>query len=112
MNAQIDHFVKLPIQKRIESFYRIGSSLDGVIIDDILHIRQPDVVGNIPCTSSSFLDKEIVHFGEPISWLSDRSRARAMTVEDFEHIYKMGAVCNKCLAQLEIVENFEEYLWE
>ena len=35
-----------------------------------------------------------------------------MTVEDFEYLYKTGAVCNECLAQLEIVENFEEYLWE
>lgn len=112
MSAQIDHFVKLPLQKRSESFYRIGSGLDGVIIDGILHIRQPDVVGNIPCTSSSFLDKEIVHFGEPISWLSDRFRARAITVEDFEYMYKTGTVCNECLAQLEIVETFEEYLWE
>ena len=110
MKAHEEYLFKQPLQKINDSNYRIGSDLEGVIIDGILHIRQLGVANYTTCSSFSLFEKDISLLSKSIPLFPRRPKVRAMTVEEFEHIYKDNAICRKCFAQLDFSESLMEYL--
>ena len=110
MKAYEEHFFEQPLHKINGSIYRIGSDLEGVIIDGVLHIRQINIANNTTCTSPTLLTKDISLTSNSIPFIPSCSAVCKMSIKDFERMYEDNAICKKCFAQLDIQDNFNEYL--
>ena len=110
MKAHAEYLFKQPLHKINDSKYRIGSDLEAVVIDGILHIRQLGVANYTTCSSFSLFEKDISLLSKSIPFFPSRPKVRAMTVEEFERMYKDNVICRKCFAQLDFSESLMEYL--